>query len=243
MSEEREWRAKTFFDYWRRRLDFIRSLDLSEHSHEANVLVWAAMDALANLWAGSLGKGTTPSGLREKFDAFLARYGGDPFQRVSLPDVWYRAEKGSGVSISADAIKFLQTVGGRRKPTFVEQRQHRSVEQDPDIISLAEEVIANCPGVNRVELERTLRLSRYGAIAYKRMRSAYIHEGRPGRDTHSFRFHESSSGPTYLSGVLSTPAVIGFTPEFMTAVLERCIEEFEKDAAAHKVDPVPPPHA
>ncbi|MFO0607584.1 MAG: hypothetical protein U0324_30755, partial [Polyangiales bacterium] len=89
MSEMLEWahgarRTRTFFDYWRRRLSFIRSLTLPEHFHEANVLVWAAIDALGNLWARSVGKGSAHSGKRDIFDMFLARYGGDPFRRVSL---------------------------------------------------------------------------------------------------------------------------------------------------------------
>jgi hypothetical protein len=242
MNENREWRTKNFFDYWRKRLDFIRKLSIPEDSHEANVLVWAAIDALANLWAKGLGKGSAPSGKREIFDAFLARYGGDPFQRVSLPDVWHRAEKGTIDSIPAEVVRVLLTVRGRRMPIFVERRQLRSADNDPDLVSLVEEVVAACPAVSRSAVENALRLSRYGSLAYKRMRNAYIHEGRSGKDTHSFRFEESSAGPTYLSGVLGTPAVIGFAPEFMTATLARCIDEFEKDATANKVDPVPAPH-
>ncbi len=238
MSERLEWRTRTFFDYWRRRLTFIRTLELPEHFHEANVLVWAAIDALANLWAKSVGKGSMPAGLREIFDIFLARYGGEPFLRVSLPDVWHRADK-EMKALPAEALRFLQTTGGRRRPTVVEQHRIRRVDQDPYFSSLAEDVVTNCPGVDRMLIEKWLRLSRYGSIAYKRMRSAYIHEGRPGEGTHSFQFHESATSPTYLSGVLSTPAVLGFGPEFMSKVLERCIEEFEKDALSLKVDPVP----
>lgn len=134
MDDTLEWRIRTFFGYWRRRLAFIRALDLAEHSHEANILVWAALDALANLWARSLGKGTaSPARLRETFDMFLARYGGDPFQRISLPDVWHRAERETKSALSAHVLAFLGAAGGRRKATFLEQRQARRVEEDPEL--------------------------------------------------------------------------------------------------------------
>ncbi|MDJ0555280.1 MAG: hypothetical protein QNJ68_12725 [Microcoleaceae cyanobacterium MO_207.B10] len=94
MDEYLQWRITAFFDYWRKRHAFISNLDLSEYDHEANVLLWAAFDALSNLWAKNIGKEQCKKkkGERIIFDAFLAHYGGKVFQIVSLPDIWNRAD-------------------------------------------------------------------------------------------------------------------------------------------------------
>lgn len=75
-----EWRITTFFDYWRKRHSFINNLDFSNHNHEANVLLWASIDALSNLWANNIGKDQCKNkGKRLIFDAFLANYGSKLF--------------------------------------------------------------------------------------------------------------------------------------------------------------------
>jgi hypothetical protein len=90
-----------------------------------------------------------------------------------------------------------------------------------------------------MELEKWLILSRYGAIAYKEMRSAYIHEGQIGKRAHSFDLCESAIRPTYLSGIYNTPPTIGFRVEFMLNVLKDCIDAFESNALELQEDPVP----
>ena len=72
------------------------------------------------------------------------------------------------------------------------------------------------------------------------MRSSFIHEGRPGDESHSFRFRDSPTNATYMSRAYSNRPVIGFHPSFMTLVLERCIDGFEAEAVASRVDPVLP---
>ena len=63
LTDNDDWRIKTFFEYWRKRLAFIQALP-NESYHEANVLVWAALDALSNLWAARVGK--TQAGNRKE---------------------------------------------------------------------------------------------------------------------------------------------------------------------------------
>ncbi len=93
-NDDLEWRISTFFDYWRQRHAFINDLDFSKHNHEANVLIWASIDALSNLWAKNIGKEQCDTkGKRLIFGAFLAHYGGELFQIVSLPDMWNRIDR------------------------------------------------------------------------------------------------------------------------------------------------------
>jgi hypothetical protein len=82
-------------------------------------------------------------------------------------------------------------------------------------------------------------MTTYGAIAYKEMRTAYIHEGRPGKGAHGFSLSQSAISPTYSSGVYSTPPTIGFNVNFMLSVLESCINAFEEDTLAMQQDPAP----
>lgn len=247
MNEELRWRITTFFNFWRQRHAFIRDLDFSKHNHEANVLLWASLDALSNLWAENIGKRQCKNkGKRLIFDAFLSHYGGDVFQIVSLPDVWSRVDRGNievdrckQLKLPEDVCQFLSRIGGRQTPTFLSQRQFRHSSDDWSLEAIVTAVLENYPGTNRNHLENWLILSRYGAIAYKEMRSAYIHEGRSGTGTHGFDLSESAIRPTYLSGIHTTPPSIGFKVKFMLTVLEDCINAFESDALALQRDPVP----
>lgn len=127
MDEELQWRITTFFNYWRQRYEFIRDLDFRKNNHEANVLLWASLDALSNLWAENIGKKQCVGkmGKRLIFDAFLARYGGEIFQVVSLPDIWNRVDRGDiwtdrqkKETLSEEVCKFLSKIGDRRTPTL-----------------------------------------------------------------------------------------------------------------------------
>ena len=210
-------------------------------------MLWASLDALSNLWAENIGKKQCGNkGKRLIFDAFLARYGGEVFQIVSLPDIWNRVDRGDiwadrqkKKNIPEDVCKFLSRIGNRQTPTFIEERQVRRSSDDWSLDTNITTTLRDYAGTNRTELEEWLILSRYGAIAYKEMRSAYIHEGRSGKGTHGFELYESAIRPTYLSGLYTTPPTIGFKVEFMLGVLECCIGAFEADALALQQDPVP----
>ncbi len=223
MDGELLWRIKTFFNYWRERRDFICDLDFGKHNHEANVLLWAAFDALSNLWAGDIGKECCSSkGKRLVFDAFLECYGGELFQIVSLPDVWNRVDRGDilvdrkkNLKLDKDVCTFLSKIGDRQTPTFKNKHEFRHSSDDWNIETVITATLGGCPGTNRTEIEEWLILSRYGAIAYKEMRSAYIHGGQPGKGAHGFELSESATRPTYGSGMYTTPPSIGFKIEFM----------------------------
>lgn len=108
MDENLQYRIKSFFDFWRKRYTFISNLDLAEHRYEANVLLFGALDALSNHWAKSIGQAKHgKSGSRVIFDAFLASYGSDVFQLVSLPDVWKRVKQGEVSKLPGDVSVFL----------------------------------------------------------------------------------------------------------------------------------------
>ncbi|MEP0885194.1 hypothetical protein NDI49_26955 [Trichocoleus sp. ST-U3] len=241
MSEELQWRITSFFDYWRERHAFIRDLDFSKHSHEANVLLWGELDQLSNLWAGNIGSKQCGKkmGKRNIFDAFLARYGGELFQLVSLPDIWNRVDKGKAADLPENIRTFLGTVGGRCTPTVLQEQRTRCSSEDWSLDATITRTLANYPEMDRTKLEEWLTFSRYGAIAYKQMRCAYIHEGRPGKGTHSFKLHGFAERPTYRSAIYATPPIMGFDIEFMLRVLGFCIDEFEADALALQADPVP----
>ena len=247
MDEELRWRITTFFNYWRERYIFIHDLDFKKHNHEANVLLWASLDALSNLWAENIGKNQCDNkGKRFIFDSFLARYGGDLFQIVSLPDVWNRVDRGDVWAnrkikrkLPEDLCTFLGKIGERRTPDFIDEHQLRHSSNDWSLDAIITAALKDYPQTNCAELEEWLVLSRYGAIAYKEMRSAYIHEGQSGKGTHGFTLSESAIRPTYLSGIYTTPPTIGFKVEFMLGVLEFCIKAFEEDALATQQDPVP----
>lgn len=241
-DRELERRIRTFFIYWRKRYEFIRRLDSREHHHEANVLIWAALDALSNLWAKNIGKNTcTQKGKRLIFNRFLSHYGGEPFQNVSLPDVWSRVDRGKTerVKLPKDAHNFLRCIGNRRPPTFLDERQLRQSTDDWDITKVSFVTLVISPQADRAVLESWLMQSQYGAISYKTMRSSYIHEGQPAGSTHSFELSRSSISPTYLSGIYTTPPTMGFSVDFMSRTLKYCIDAFETDALALNEDPAP----
>jgi hypothetical protein len=237
-AEPPEWRTTTFFNYWRVRLNFVRELDLTQNWHEANVLLWAALDALGNLWAKRIGRSHVDDsgGLRRMFDAFLARYGGEPFQRISLPDVWHRAEL-QDCKLPPTIREYCQRV--ERRPSTVLNRHLRQVSDDPELATLMSRLGMECQTDDADALGAWLSVSRYGSIAYKRMRSSFLHEGRPGDGTHSFDLYGSATAPTYLSMKYDAPALIGFAPQFMAEVLQRCIDAFEQEALELQQDPVP----
>ncbi|MBW4617312.1 MAG: hypothetical protein KME21_29640 [Desmonostoc vinosum HA7617-LM4] len=183
MDENLEWRIRAFFDFWRKKHSFISKLDLSEQRYEANVLLWGSFDALSNLWAKEIGKSECGnSGKRIIFDAFLARYGGDVFKLVSLPDVWSRAERGDASKLPKNVCIFLSEIKRRKNGSNVykyeddfemDARTIRSTSNDLNIDDVVHQVITNFPNANRAEIEQWLTLSRYGAIAYKVFRNTY----------------------------------------------------------------------
>ncbi len=246
MNEKLRWRIVTFFNYWRQRHSFIRDLDFSKHHHEANVLIWASLDALSNLWVKNIGKDEfRRKSKRLIFDEFLARYGGDIFQIVSLPDVWIRIDReetmgrNRELNVPQDVLQFLGGIGDRQTPTFFDEHQLRQISHDLSLSEIISAIFSKHPEVDCKKLKDWLVLSRYGAIAYKEMRSAYIHEGRSGKNSHGFKLSKSAVNPTYLSGIYTTPPAIGFDVEFMVNILEDCINEFESHALSLQRDPVP----
>lgn len=247
MHEELRWRITTFFNCWRQRYAFINDLDFRMHNYQANVLLWSSFDALSNLWAGNIGKDRcTGKQKRRIFDAFLAYYGGDLFQKVSLPDIWSRVDKGDIVVDRQQNLKlpekictFLSQIGERRTPTAWDEHCLRQGSEDWKLDAIINDVLTIYPEANICQIEEWLVLSRYGAIAYKEMRSAYIHEGRSGKRSHGFDLHESEIRPTYLSGIYTTPPTIGFKVEFMLGILKTCIDGFEAETLKLHRDPVP----
>lgn len=246
MDQELQERITAFFGYWRQRYEFIHNLDFEKNKHEANILLWASFDALSNLWKINIGKKRCRSNKKRLiFDAFLARYGGEIFELISLPDIWLRVDQEKvwidrcrTVRVPEDVCRFLQNIGGRRTPTSIEERQVRDSSDDLSLNSIIAS-LRDYSEINCIDIEEWLILSRYGAIAYKEMRSAYIHEGRPGKRTHSFELHQCEVQPTYLSGIYTTPPVISFSVEFMVRTLEHCIDAFEAESLTLQQDPVP----
>jgi hypothetical protein len=249
MDEELRWRITAFFDYWRERYKFICDLDFEKHNHEANVLLWASLDALSNLWVKNIGRNHCSHKVKRLiFDAFLAHYGGDLFQIVSLPDVWSRVDRETKLEktkqkLPEDLYILLHKIGERRIPEpdiyDADLWRIRQISDDWRLDKIITVALNDSPQTNCTELEQWLVLSRYGAIAYKEMRSTYIHEGRSGKGAHGFSLSRSAISPTYSTGIYSTPPTIGFNVKFMLSVLESCINAFEKDALAMQQDPVP----
>ena len=243
MNEELHWRIVTFFNCWRQRYSFIRDLDCGKHNYEANVLIWASLDALSNLWAENIGKEECRNMKNRKrliFDAFLSLYGGDVFQLVSLPDIWNRVDGGHiDQKIPQGIFQLLSKIGERQSPTFLNERQLRQSSDDWSLAQVVAAVLEKYPTANQEQIKKWLVLSRYGSIAYKEMRSSYIHEGRSGKGSHGFNLSKSAIRPTYLSGIYTTPPTIGFKIEFMLNVLEGCINSFEANALSLQQDPVP----
>jgi hypothetical protein len=245
---ELQWRITAFFDWWRKRHAFVSNLNLAEHSYEGNVLLWTYFDALSNIWAESIGKKECSNSHKRKiFNAFLARYGGDVFQLVSLPDVWSRIKRGEASKLPENVSIFLSNIGVRKISSTIYMYEDnfgmddyttRSILNDLSLDDIINQTISNCPNTTSSELNQWLILSQYGAIAYKEMRCSYIHEGRPGKNTHGYKLDGWAEKPTYLSSVYATPPKMGFSVEFMLGVLKHCIEKFEAEALALQVDPV-----
>jgi hypothetical protein len=234
--------SRPFFEFWRTRAAFIEKLDPHDDFYEANVLTWAALDAVGNLWGRCLHPDSNKPARRT--GDFLALHGGDAFRRVSLPALWARADRLDQGSTKRDILERLRQFGGRRKPTFVEQRQFRMLTDDP----LADDVLRDLAGVATHVLPKGGTVSdlvlacRFGEIAYTEMRCALLHEGRLGEGAHGFELGaESHDGPTYLSGSFSVPPSIGFFPRYMVKVLRTCIDGFELEAKAAGANPVPSP--
>lgn len=248
MDAQLQFNITTFFDYWRKRYEFINSLDRRQHSHEAYVLLLASLDALSNIWKAHIGKNECGKGKRIIFDTFLARYGGQIFQRVALPDVWHRADQGN---VWADCKKnrkfpeevklFLTGVGNRQLPPQMD-RSKRQSSQDFTLEEIMSTFLKSHPATQCSELNEVrdwLCLSRYGAIAYKELRCEWLHEGQPGSNTHNFHLAASETAPTYLSGIYGTPPVLGFSIALLLRTLKDCIDSFEREALILEQDPSP----
>jgi hypothetical protein len=209
-------------------------------------LIWASLDALSSIWSKHLGKDQCENkSKRLIYDEFLAHYGGEVFQVVSLPDVWKRVDlrntrtnQKNTSELPDDVFKFLENVGNRQAPSEINSRQNRTYSDDwsLDMIVAASK---KHTGIDSKNLKNWLKFSRYGSIAYTTMRCAYIHEGRPGNNTHSFHLSGTTIQPTYQSGLYNVPSTIGFSVQFMLNTLEHCINEFEAEAFRLMEDPCP----
>ncbi|BAZ09604.1 hypothetical protein NIES4071_14130 [Calothrix sp. NIES-4071] len=249
MNQIELYRIKPFFDWWRRKQAFINSLDLSEQRYEANALLYTSLDALSNHWAKSIRKGKyDKSGKRIIFNAFLASYGGDIFKLVSLPDVWHRVTQGEVSKLPMDVSVFLRAIGGCKATSALYEYEDdldmdayttRSISDDLSLDDIVNQTLTSSPNAIQSQLEEWLVYSQYGAIVYKQLRNAYIHEGQPGKRTHDFKLCDWEEKPTYRSSVYGTPPVMGFSVEFMLGVLKQCIDEFEAEALKLQIDPAP----
>jgi len=235
-----------FFDYWRERVEFVASLPLPARHHEANVLAFAALDSLANLWARAVARTGGPAARR--FGEFLITHGGrgDVFERVSLPYMRWRAtEKSSGFPTAT--LHLLRTCGAATAPPgpyTEEARRLRSLSDDPTIAALLTGPLASVAMAVDAKSGRSLADwlldARLGEIAYVEYRCSWLHEGRAGEATHSFDFGDTE--PTYLSNDYTIPPRIRFPLPFVVTLLRNCIDGFQREVGASGVDPAPPPH-
>jgi hypothetical protein len=254
MNKYLKGRITNFFDYWRQRHLFIHDLDLINNKHEANVLLWASLDALSSFWSQNIGREKCKNkGCRLVFDAFLAHYGGELFQIISLPDLWSRIDRGDVVfdkktnqKLPEDMCVFFGKIGERQIIQEWEPANWhiRQISDDQRMDKIITEAVKSCTLIkeeDKKKLEKWLALSRYGAIAYKEMRSSYIHEGRPGNGSHSFNDNseKSSRQPTYATCIYITPPAIGFSVKFMLHILKECINAFEAESLTLQQDPAP----
>lgn len=251
----------SFFAYWKKRIQFIQNLidqNYKENRHEIEVLIWAAFDALSNLWAESE-LGNKKSSQRVRFDTFLTNYGGEMFQLISLPDIWHRVEEGlvilqenkenkPEIKLSPEICEFLKYFDrpqldypNLKDLEFPWQRLNRQITDDVDLEDLLTQLLKNFSDLkdNEKKLRYWLRNSRYGCIAYKEMRSTYIHYGQSGNRTHGFEMSGYQTKPTYRSSIYSSVGSLGFSPQFMLSTLNRCIESFEQEARKQEIDPYP----
>ncbi|MBE9194266.1 hypothetical protein IQ219_02745 [Synechocystis sp. LEGE 06083] len=222
------------------------------NNYEANILIWSCLDILSNLWSKRIGKSKCKLlGSRLIFAEFLCDYYGDIFQKVSLSDVWYRIDKGNfylaskkpdyncDYKLPDKVIELLQNLKRSSPPIDLEldSRKLRTISDDLNLKDILTK-FDNYECKQMDVIREWLMLSSYGAIAYKEMRNAYVHEGRGGKGSHGFQLHEFKTRPTYLSYVHTTPPKMGFSVEFMLNVLSNCIDSFEKDSIKLQQDPV-----
>jgi len=240
--------TRAFFDYWRFRADFIGQLSLPQHHHEANVLAFAALDSLANLWALAFNKTDLKKHAR-RFGEFVATCAARPdvFDRVSLPYLRWCANT-KPPSFPANALDILQSYGAPPQPPppySWEARKCRSLSDDPTVSTLLATglgPVAQAKDGSGRPLSDWLCDSRFGEIAYREFRCAWLHEGRPGEATHSFNLGTDTE-PTYLTNDYSTPPQINFPVPFLVATLRACIDHFEQLALAKGFDPIPPQYS
>ena len=256
-----EYQISSFFDCWRKRTQFIKNLmdqNLKENRYEIEVLIWASFDALSNLWAESK-LGTRQLSQRIRFDNFLANYGGETFQLISLPDIWHRIEIGEIIlekdnkknvvkELSQETCDFLRYIHRPRLNytklkdlEFPWQRVNRQITDDVKLEDLLTQLLNKFSDLRDHEqkLRYWLRNSRYGHIAYKEMRSAYIHYGKPGNKAHGYVMSGNDTRPTYCSCIYSSSGFLGFSPQFMLTTLCQCIDSFEREAQQYEIDPYP----
>ncbi len=246
MDDLLKWRIGSFFSFWRQRLSFITSLDVKQSYYEANVLIWASLDALSNAWwKSSIKKQCWMFHDAKKclqFNYFLEEYGGEYFKYLSLPDIWLRVDEGRDKdtkSLNPETLAFLKKVGERKDPTPITKYLIRQVSDDTSIQSIYKQIVENLPDAESSKLQKWLSYSQYGSIAYKELRCSYIHEGQPGKNSHSFPLYGYEFRPTYLYGKYDTPAIMSFSPKFMMTVLSEAIDKFEANSLEQEVDPIP----
>ncbi len=151
MSRELRLKITSFFDFWRKKHEFIYGLDLSKRDYEIHVLLWASLDALSILWSENFGKEVCKNkNKRRIFDAFLVQYGDNIFQFASLPDIWDRVDqKNTRISkdreLSQDVSACLQTIGDRQTPTHVSNRQLRQTSDDWSMRGVVDFVLRKYP--------------------------------------------------------------------------------------------------
>jgi hypothetical protein len=243
---DKEAKTRGWFDWWRSRATFIEALEPKANFYEVNVLVWAAFDALAGHWARCLHADLQDGTDRRRLGELLSRLGGadNAFERVSLPALWAFGDGLDPARATPAVCDRLRQLRGRRVPTFIEERQARTLHDDPFAKDLLAEVadIAAHKVRGRMTVRDIVLRARFGEIAYEEMRCAVIHEGQPGPRTHSFDLGtESDAGPTYLSGHFTAPPSLGFSSRYMVKVLRACLDGFEAEALSAKVDPSPTP--
>ena len=186
-DEETEGRARLFFEYWRIRVGFIRTLN-EAHWHEANVLLYSHLDALSNHWHTATQRPKTPA--RVRFGDYLADCGNvEAFKRVSAPDIWSRAERGD-MGLPPSFATMVASCAGRSRGTPLQLRMEgmRDMLEDPTLPALLggelQAISAEKWSIKKsttITIEEWLRRSRVGEFAYEWFRCSWIHEGRPGQ--------------------------------------------------------------
>lgn len=240
---------RTFFNYWRSRADFISQLTLPQHHHEASVLAFSALDSLANLWAVAFNRPDLKKKHLRRFGEFVAACADRPdiFDRISLPYLRWLANT-KPPSFPHNALHILQTLGAPPHPPSQdswEARKCRSLSDDPTVSTiLATDLapVAQTKDRSGRSLSDWLLDCRFGEIAYRECRCAWLHEGRPGEATHDFNLGTNTE-PTYITNDYSSPPQISFPTPFLVVTTRTCIDNFERQALANSIDPIPPQYA